>query len=166
MKPQALLEFQATIDIIGINPFVAVPGKILEQIFLQAGKRSGPIPIKGVLNGKPYIQTLVRYQGDWRLYINTKMLPHSPKRIGERVTLTLQFDPKPRAVIPPRAFLAALARNKNAQQVYDGLSPSRQNEIVRYLAALKSEAALEKNIARAIEFLCGRGSFAGRATPQ
>lgn len=33
-----MYKFRARIDIIGVNPFVYVPGEILLQIFNQAGK--------------------------------------------------------------------------------------------------------------------------------
>jgi hypothetical protein len=75
-------KFQATIDIIGINPFVFIPENILKDIFKQAGKEKGPIPVKGTINAKPYKQTLVKFKGYWRLYINTTMLKNSPNRIG------------------------------------------------------------------------------------
>lgn len=66
--------FKAEIKIIGINPYVLVPGPILQKIFKQAGRDKGPIPIKGTINKKPYRQTLVKYSGAWRLYINTTMI--------------------------------------------------------------------------------------------
>ncbi|MCX2682094.1 hypothetical protein OOZ15_19245 [Galbibacter sp. EGI 63066] len=56
-------QFSATIEKIGINPFLFVPENILKSIFEQARKDKGPIPIKGEVNGK----TLVKYQGDWWL---------------------------------------------------------------------------------------------------
>ncbi|MBL7974316.1 MAG: DUF1905 domain-containing protein, partial [Candidatus Kapabacteria bacterium] len=84
--------FTATIEIIGVNPFVSVPTDILELLFIQAEKRKGKIPIKGTINNQPYTQTLVRYAGAWRLYINTSMLKNSPKRIGEEITITVEFD--------------------------------------------------------------------------
>ena len=58
-------EFIAEIEIIGINPFVSVPENILTELFKNAGKVKGPIPIRGFLNGKPYQQTLVKYKGKW-----------------------------------------------------------------------------------------------------
>jgi hypothetical protein len=158
--------FTAKIDIIGINPFVFVPGDILALIFAQAGKSKGSIPIAGTINGKPYQQTLVRYSGEWRLYINTTMLSHSPKRIGETVELTIAHDPQSREIVPPEGFVQALAEHPEAQAVFAGLSPSRQNEIVRYLAKLKNAEVLHKNIGRAINFLLGKESFAGRDKPR
>src|SRR5690606_16986157 len=62
--------FTAKLELIGINPFVFVPETILKIIFEQAGKSKGYVPIRGTVNGNSYIQTLVKYKGEWRLYIN------------------------------------------------------------------------------------------------
>lgn len=157
--------FEANIELIGINPFVFVPMDILHQIFIAAGKDKGFIPVHGLINNKAYTQTLVRYQGEWRLYINTIMLKNSPKRIGEKITLSIAYDPKPRTIAMPIKFKDALTKNLEAKKVFDALSPTRQNEIVRYLARLKNEEILHKNIDRAINFLLGKERFVGRAKP-
>jgi hypothetical protein len=158
-------KFKAEIKIIGINPYVFVPEDILQKIFKQAGKDKGHIPIKGTINKNPYIQTLVKYSGDWRLYINTTMLKDSPKRIGELIELTVQFDPESREVKPPASFVQALDKNKKAKTVFESLPASRKKEIVRYLANLKSEDALERNVKKAISFLLGKEKFVGRDKP-
>lgn len=160
-----MYQFSAEIAIIGVNPFVFVPDSILQAIFKQAEKDKGPIPIFGTINDKPYQQTLVKYSGEWRLYINTAMLKNSPQRIGETVEITVDFDPKSRAIEPPESFLKALNENKEAKAVFDGLPASRKLEIVRYLARLKSEEILEKNVGRAIQFLLGKERFVGRDKP-
>ncbi len=157
--------FEANIDIIGINPFVFVPPEILHQLFIAAGKDKGFIPVNGLINNKAYTQTLVRYQDEWRLYINTIMLKNSPKRIGEKIALSIAYDPQPRTIEMPPKFKDALLNNLEAKKVFDSLSPSRQNEIVRYLARLKNEEVLEKNINRAINFLLGKERFVGRSKP-
>jgi hypothetical protein len=91
-------KFSASIEIIGINPFVFVPDSILDDLFKEAGKNKGAIPIRGVINDKPYRQTLVKYSGAWRLYINTTMLKNSPKRIGEIIELTVEYDSSDRSI--------------------------------------------------------------------
>lgn len=158
-------KFKAEIQIIGINPFVAVPEKILQKIFKQAEKEKGPIPICGTVNDKPYKQTLVKYKGEWRLYINTIMLKDSPKLIGEIIHVTVEHDPEPRTIQAPDKFLKALKANKKAKAVFDSSIPSLQLEIVRYLANLKTAEALDKNITRAINFLLGKERFIGRDKP-
>ena len=159
------MKFTAEIKIIGVNPYVQVPDKILLNIFRKSGKNKGAIPIKGTVNGVPYKQTLIRYSGDWRLYINTAMLHHSPKRIGEIIKISAEYDPEPRVIIPHPGFKKALNRNKEAKVVFDNLPPSRRKEIVRYLANLKTEKALEINILRAINYLLGKERFVGRDKP-
>lgn len=154
--------FQANIEIIGINPYVQVPEAILAEIFNQASKNKGLLPIIGTINELPYRQTLVKYSGLWRLYINTTMLKDSPKRIGETIKVTIQFDSSDRTIQAHPKLLEALTNSPEAKRVFDTLSPSMQKEIVRYIANLKTEESIQRNIEKAIDFLLGKGSFIGR----
>jgi len=154
--------FQAHIEIIEINPYVEVPDAILTEIFNQAGKSKGHIPIKGTINDLPYHQTLVKYSGLWRLYINTTMLKDSPKRIGEIISISIQFDSSDRTIQPHPKLAEALAAHPKANDIFNDLSPSLQKEIVRYIANLKTAESIQRNIEKAIDFLLGKGSFIGR----
>ncbi|MFT3793951.1 YdeI/OmpD-associated family protein [Flavobacterium sp.] len=158
-------EFSAILAIIGINPYVSVPDEILELIFKDAKKDKGPIPICGMVNQKPYLQTLVKYAGQWRLYINTIMLEKSPQRIGEQIEVTVAFDPIERTIEMHPVLKKALAQNPEAKAVFDQLPPSRSKEIVRYIAHLKTEEKVGENVAKAINFLLGKEKFAGRDKP-
>ena len=158
-------KFNAKLEIIVGNPFVYLPSKILKNLFHQANKNRGTIPVRGKINGKSYQQTLLRYSGEWRLYINMKMLKNSPKRIGEIIDVEIEFDPSDRTIYPPPNFIKALAENKEANAVFEKLSPSKQKEIVRYLSNLKTATSLERNVKRAINFLLGKERFVGRDKP-
>jgi hypothetical protein len=157
--------FSAKIDIIGINPFVYLPDNILHSIFVQAKKDKRHIPVKGTINNIAYKQTLVKYGGEWRLYINTSMLKNSPKRIGEIIEVSIMLDTESREVPMLIEFEKALKLNKEANLVFDKLSVSRKQEIIRNLAKLKTKEIIEKNIIRAINFLNGKESFLGRQKP-
>lgn len=157
--------FNATLEIIIGNPFVYLPSVILHEIFQQAKKSKGHIPVRGTINGKPYQQTLVKYSGEWRLYINMKMLKNSPKRIREIIEIQIEYDPIDRTIEPHPKFTQALAKNKAAKDVFGKLSPSRQKEIVRYISNLKTEKSIENNVTRAINFLLGNERFVGREKP-
>ncbi|AWN66997.1 MULTISPECIES: YdeI/OmpD-associated family protein [Lactococcus] len=157
--------FQAELEIIGINPFVAVPPDILQKIFQDSGREKSPIPICGQINEKTYQQNLMFFKGDWRLYVNTTMLKNSPKRIGEIFDFTIYYDSEPRIVKQPQVLSEALAKNPEAKKVFDQLIPSKQVEINRYIARLKTEEAIERNVRRAIGFLLGKNSFVGRDKP-
>ncbi|MFA6149829.1 MAG: YdeI/OmpD-associated family protein [Chitinophagaceae bacterium] len=164
MKPTQH-KFSAEIKIIGINPYVSVPESILKSIFLEAKRDKGPIQIRGFINQKPYLQTLVKYAGEWRLYINTKMLEQSPKRIGEKIEVVISFDPEERIIEMHPALKEAIDNDRTAKSVFERLPPSRQKEIVRYISHLKSEEKIKENISRAINFLLGIEKFAGREKP-
>lgn len=158
-------QFKAVIAIIGINPFVFVPGAILKELFKKAGKDKGKIPVRGTVNNFPYKQTLVKYSGDWRLYINTSMLKQSTKRIGETITVTIEYDPADRTIPIHPKLMKALRANQQAKIIFDNLAPSLQHEIIRYIANLKTEASIERNVIKAIDFLLGKGRFIGRYMP-
>jgi len=64
--------FKAHLEIIGINPFVFLPEEILTEIFEKSGKNKSPIPVKGFVNDVEFRQNLMKYLGEWRLYINLK----------------------------------------------------------------------------------------------
>lgn len=157
--------FDAELEIVGINPFVPVPHEVLHALFESAGKNRGPIPIRGLINGRPFQQTLVRFKGAWRLYVNTSMLPDSPKRIGERLSLSVAFDPSDRTIEPHPTLVAALEEDEVARRVYETLPPSRRGEIVRYISRLKTDESVGRNVRRAIEFLHGNARFLGREGP-
>jgi hypothetical protein len=160
-----LEKFKAKLEIIGVNPFVFVPAKVLNKLFKQSGKDKGAIPVHGTVNDKPYKQTLLRYKAHWRLYINTTMLKQSPKRVGEMLTIEVEFDPTDRTIKPHPDLTKALKGNKQAKAVFDKLSPSRQKEIVRYISFLKTDESRARNITRMLNFLMGKERFVGRDKP-
>jgi hypothetical protein len=40
----------------------------------------------------------MKYLGEWRLYVNLIMLKNSPKRIGEVIEVTLEYDDSDRSI--------------------------------------------------------------------
>lgn len=165
MTEETSYTFSATIEIIGINPFVFLPEEILQHIFEKAAKSKGPIPVKGTVNSIPYTQTLMKFKDEWRLYINTKMLKNSPKRIGEQIEISIDYDPAKREITIHPKLLQALNENEAANTVFLNLRPSLQHEIIRYISHLKTEESIDKNVSKAIAFLLGKGKFVGREKP-
>jgi hypothetical protein len=155
-------KFNAKIYIIGVNPYVLLPLSALKEIFQQAGKSKGAIPVRGTLDGHAYIQTLVRYSGKWRLYLNTPMRKSAKKDVGDTIEVTIEYDPVERIIPKHPKLVKALIENKKASKVFESLSPSKQKEIVRYISFLKNEETVDKNVIKAIQFLLGKGKFLGR----
>ena len=158
-KPEA---FKAEIKIIGINPFVFVPEEALNSIFHQSGKNKGQLPITMKIDGHEFKQTLVKYAGDWRLYLNTPMRKAAGKDIGDTATFEIEFDTEERTIIINPKLVKALTENKQAKDIFDGLAPYLQKEIIRYIANIKTEESVDRNVKKAIQFLLGKERFIGR----
>ncbi len=157
--------FRARIEIIGVNPFVYLPDDVLENLFISAGRDRGPIPVRMAIDGHEFPQTLVKYAGQWRLYLNQPMRTAAGKETGDEAKFEVWFDPAKREIEPHPKLLAALAANPASREVFERLPPSRRLEIVRYIGLLKSEESVERNVARAISFLTGGERFVGREKP-
>ena len=160
------IQFSAKIEIIGVNPFVFLPGRALDEIFKQAGVRKGKIPVRMKIDGHAFAQTLIKWDGAWRLYLNTPMRKAAAKDVGDVADFEIVYDPVQRTYPIHPKLEQALARNERAKAVFDGLRPSLQLEINRYLSRLKTEEAVDRNVDRAIQFLLGNGRFIGRDAPQ
>lgn len=157
--------FSATIEIIGVNPYVYLPETVLQAIFKQAGKDKGKIPVQMKIDGHAFPQTLIKYSGHWRLYLNTPMRKAAKKEVGDTAVFEVFFDPKPREIPMHAALKKALAANKQAATVFENSRPSLKLEIVRYISQLKTAESIERNVARAINFLLGKERFIGRDKP-
>jgi hypothetical protein len=147
--------FTATIELLGINPYVLVPSAQLRALFEAAGRDKGPLPIQVELDGHAFPQHLVRYQGAWRLYLNTPMRTAIGKEVGQRVQVLVRNDPVPRAEPMPAEFARALAGASEARACFDALTPGRKKEILRYLNNLKTAASRARNVETVIAHLRG-----------
>ncbi|MGE6395392.1 YdeI/OmpD-associated family protein [Chryseobacterium scophthalmum] len=155
-------KFTAKLEIIGINPFVFLPDKVLNEIFETSGKNKSPIPVKGTVNGKEFRQNLMKYLGEWRLYINLTMLKDSPKRIGEMLEIFVEFDNSARTISIHPDLEKAIRENPEALQNFESLIPSRRLELVRYINNLKTKESIQRNIEKIIRYLTGETDFFGK----
>jgi Domain of unknown function (DUF1905)/Bacteriocin-protection, YdeI or OmpD-Associated len=160
-----MIKFRAKIEIIGVNPFVFLAESVLNKVFIQAGKSKGKIPVKMKIDGHEFKQTLVKWKGAWRLYLNAPMRKAAQKDVGDTANFEIAYDPIKRVFPINPKFENALKENKQAKKVFDNLRPSLQLEINRYISRLKTEETIDRNVSRAIQFLLGNGRFVGRDKP-
>lgn len=159
-----MLRFSAKIHIINGNPYVRPPDKIIEKLFDQAGKKTSPISVKGKIKGAFFQQSLVRYLGDWRLYVNMIMAKTAGIKfsksiseiVGEKVEIEIEFDDSPPTYGMVDFFKDALDKNPVAKKNWDKLIPSRKKEILRYFSWLKSDEAKQRNLEKVLRALSGK----------
>jgi len=163
------LRFSAAIKLRGINPYVDVSTSRARHLKKSWRK---PMPVLVRVNGKPArapwrINMMPTGNGSFYLYLHSSVRDAAGVRVGDRVTVDLDFDCDyengPRHPMP-RWFSAALARIPRAKLSWNRLTPSRRKEILRYFAGLKSDEARQRNLGRAVAALSGEPCrFMGRA---
>jgi len=163
------ISFTATIEIIGVNPYVRVGARRARAIKPDWRR---PLPVLARINGEPRerpwrINLMPMGTGEFYLYLHGDVRRASHTQVGDQVRVVVQFDAAYRngPMHPmPSWFRAPLAANAAARKAWAALVPSRQKEILRYLAALKSPEARARNVARALQVLSGQGGrFMARA---
>jgi Bacteriocin-protection, YdeI or OmpD-Associated/Domain of unknown function (DUF1905) len=155
----AILRFTAPIEIHGVNPYVRVIASRASKLKPDWRK---PMPVLIRVNGKPdkpwSINMMPVGDGSFRLYLHGTVRKASNTDVGDRVRVEIRFDSAyqngPRHPMP-EWFRKALRGNPVAKRNWEKLIPSRQKEILRYFAALKSQEARERNLARALVALSG-----------
>lgn len=167
-----MLRFSETIEIINGNPYVRPPDSVLEEIFWQAHKYTSPIPVRGTINGAAFRQSLVRYEGDWRLYVNIIMAKAGDidftrsisEIVGRKAYFEVEYNPVPETYTMLPFLKKALADNPVASINWKQLPPHRRKEILRYFSRLKSDEAKQRNLEKMLYVLSGKeGRFMARA---
>ena len=162
------LRFRSLIEINSINPYVLVSARRAAHIRKDWRK---PLPVRVRVNGKPEkpwrINLMPVGDGSFYLYLHGDVRNASSTKVGESVTVELEFDDEYRsgpAHAMPLWFSDALDRNRSAKLAWSELIPSRQKEILRYFSWLKTSEAQIRNVQRAIYVLSGgKGRFMGRS---
>ena len=106
------------------------------------------MPVRIRVNGEPAkawrINMMPLGDGSFYLYLHGHVRKASDTKVGDTVTVELEFDDKYKsgpANPMPSWFNAALRKNKKAKRAYDELIPSRKKELLRYFSRLKSPVA-------------------------
>ena len=152
------VSFSAVIRKEGINPYVDPP----LGTGVKLGKAKGVIPVTVSLDGKAFRANLMPLGAKrtkaapgrhHRLYLHGVMRKTIGKDLGNRVKVELMLDAKPPVVPMNPALAGKLRKDPKARKVFEGLSPSHQKELKRYLNHLKSPEALQRNVDKVMRYL-------------
>jgi len=140
--------FSAKIYKTGINAAVDVPKEITDA--LQPVK--GYIRISGTINGNAFRQTLVPVKGaHYRLFVNIPMLKGGAVAIGDTAKFSIEQDlTRVENDYEMNDVLLAELKRYKLETAFEALTPSRRKDILKYLAYLKTEETVRKNVAKVI----------------
>jgi hypothetical protein len=127
---------------------VQVPAEVVAAL----GKTKKP-PVRVTINGHTYRSTVAAYGDVYMLPVSAENREKAGVSAGEMLDVELELDTEPREVTAPPDFAAALERDQQAQQFYDGLSYSNKRRIVLSIEDAKTPETRQRRIDKAINAL-------------
>ena len=127
-----------------------VPYKISRNLIATKGY----IPIKGTIKEFSFQQTLCPVkESPFRLYVNGLMLAGGGVEVGETVAFRIEQDDRPKTDVDTPDFLIRALKMYKLTKAFEGLTPSQQKEISKYLGYLKTDEARDRNLEKFISKL-------------
>ena len=156
----------AAIELTGANPYVRVSSG--QAAAIATGWRR-PLPVVLRINRAPKLwrtNAMPVGEGAFNLYLHGEMRKASRTAVGDTVELEVWFDDRyvngPQHPLPAW-FQAGIEADDAARANWERLTPSRQKELLRYFARLKSAEAIDRNSTRVLHVLAGnKGHYMGR----
>jgi len=142
--------FAAKIYKVGIIRFVDVPREISRAL----GSGSAHIPVQGSVEGVPLRTTMVPAgNGRHRLAIHGDIYRKLRIDAGAVVEISVELDEESREPVLPPVLVNALKFSKVATAEFRAMTTALRRQIVRYLTGVRSQAALERRVAKFITHL-------------
>jgi len=139
--------FAARIYKLWLIRFVDVPKEISRAL----GHGKERIPVCGAVEGLPLRTTLVPSgNGRHRLAIHGDIYRKLRVDAGAVVEISLELDEESREPVLPPSLVTALKFSKVAAREFRAMTTALRRQIVRYLTAAKSEATVERRVAKFI----------------
>jgi hypothetical protein len=141
-------QFKAKIYKTGINWCVDVPLRISSKMT----SKKGYIKIKGKVNDFDFAKSLVPVKNrPHRLFVNLIMMKGGKTALGKVAHFNIEQDnqKKKEKYSIPKLLREVLKENK-LTETFNSLTPSRKNDILKYLSFIRTEETMMKNITKLI----------------
>jgi hypothetical protein len=161
------VRFRARVELRGVNPYVRVSKDLAHHIH-EDWRR--PMPLRVRINREPRIPwKLIMVpvgDGSFFLYLNGVVREASGTAVGDLLEIEAEFNVEyrggPAHPMPPE-LVQGFHRSERARDGWESLPPSRQKEILRYLAGIKSLEVRRRNVEKTLHVLAGGNlRFLGR----
>lgn len=139
------ISFTGQIHKLGINPCVDVPSNVIEFF----GKTK--IPVIAEINKYKFKTTIIKYSGEYRLYINGLTIKGAKVQVGDVVNIEIEYNPIEEKFPVPSELKEAFIKDKKLKVMFDKLAPYRRKEILRYLGFLKTSESRQRIVNKLIK---------------
>jgi hypothetical protein len=125
-----------------------VPPEVVES--LGGGKKP---PVRVTIAGHTYRSTIAPRKDRYLLGVSAENRELAGVEAGDEVEVTLELDTEPRVIELPADLADAFARDAQAKDFYDGLTPSQQGSYVTWVESAKKAETRGARVAKSVEKL-------------
>ena len=142
----ASLNFRTTLLLAGKT---ATGFEVPAEVVAALGSSKKPAVLV-TINGYTYRNTIATMGGVFMLGVSAEHRAGAGVAAGDTVEVTLALDTEPREVVVPDDLKAALKRDTQAQQSFDGLSYSNKRRHVLSIEDAKTAETRQRRIEKAV----------------
>ena len=148
------MKFRTTVERAGKT---ATGIRVPDEIVTALGSGRKP-PVRVTINGYTYRSSIATVDGRFAVGVSADVREKAGVEGGDEVDVDIELDTEPREVVVPPDFAAALAREPEAKQFFDGLPYSQRNWFVLGIEDAKTAETRQRRIEKAVDRLReGRG---------
>jgi hypothetical protein len=111
------------------------------------------VPVRGTINGFPFRSSLMPMGGCYCMAVNQKMREGAKVQAGDEVDVVMERDVDERTVEEPAELKKELAKNKKAQERWDGLAFTVKKEMANSISGAKQEETKKRRLAKVMQIL-------------
>jgi hypothetical protein len=127
---------------------IEVPAKVVESL----GTSRKPA-VSVTIKGYTYRSTVAVMGGKFMVGVSAKVREASGVAGGDTVDVDMELDTAPRVLEVPADLKKALGRDKEAKQIFEGLSYSRKQRLVLPIEDAKTPETRQRRVDKAISML-------------
>ena len=131
---------------------IEVPAEVVTAL----GQTKRP-PVRVTINGYTYRSTVASVGGRFMVGVSNEVRASAGVAAGDEVDVQMELDTAPREVSVPPELAKELASDAGARKAFEALSYSKQRLLVDPVANAKTAETRDRNIAKALSSLRGRG---------
>jgi hypothetical protein len=125
-----------------------VPAKVIADL----GSTKRPA-VRVTLKKYTYRTTVAPMGGKFMIGVSAEVRERAGVKAGDQVDVDLTLDTEARSVEVPADFAKVLKREPDAKRLFEGLSYSKKQLLVRPIAVAKAPETRQRNIGKAMEML-------------
>ena len=124
---------------------IEVPARVVESL----GTSKKP-PVSVTIKGYTYRSTIAVMGGKFMVGVSAKIREAAGVAGGDTVSVDIELDTAPRVLEVPADLKRALGRDKEAKQIFEGLSYSRKQRLVLPIEDAKTPETRQRRVDKVI----------------